>query len=293
VLVGVALRSVLALVLAGAALAKVAGGPSGRAALSTWGLRADRSQRVGMAALVAVESVLAITLAAGVAGAAEAAAVVLWAFAAALGLQLLRRRSGMPCACFGARSRIGVGAFARTAVLAAAATAVPLVPDVRPSLQVWLAAGLALALAGVVALAVGLLALAREVGELRLSLGPQSALALDDEGPELGGATPLRAHFPATFEHGLAIFGSARCPVCQALEPALAFLEREPGLSIRRFDEDEHPLLWQELRIPGAPYAVVLDGDGVARAKGTFNTLLQLEGVLAAAERAPQEPLLV
>src|SRR5216684_8355151 len=41
--------------------------------------------------------------------------------------------------------------------------------------------------------------------------------------------------------------------------------------------------------VPGSPYAVVLGLDGTVLAKGTFNSLGQLESVLATAERRERE----
>jgi hypothetical protein len=46
-------------------------------------------------------------------------------------------------------------------------------------------------LAAVPALAVAVLALARELGELRLAIAPQAALSLEHEGPELGSRVDL------------------------------------------------------------------------------------------------------
>jgi hypothetical protein len=73
--------------------------------------------------------------------------------------------------------------------------------------------------------------------------------------------------------------------VCAALEPALEGLARDPVVALARFDEVRDADTWRALDIPGSPFAVALDGDGTVLAKGTFNTLGQLEGILAAAER--------
>ena len=42
---------------------------------------------------------------------------------------------------------------------------------------------------------------------------------------------------------------------------------------------------WDELSVPGSPYAVVLSADGEVLSKGTFNSLYQLESLLVAATR--------
>ena len=51
------------------------------------------------------------------------------------------------------------------------------------------------------------------------------------------------------------------------------------------FDEHRDAEVWRALDIPGAPYAVAFGRDGTVLAKGTFNTLPQLESVLGTAER--------
>ena len=50
--------------------------------------------------------------------------------------------------------------------------------------------------------------------------------------------------------------------------------------------------VWTELDVPGSPYAIALDRDGMVLAKGTFNNLAQLESVLATAERRRGERVL-
>jgi hypothetical protein len=142
-------------------------------------------------------------------------------------------------------------------------------------------AGLAIALAGLVILGVAVLALAREVGELRLRLPAQAALSLADEGPPLGAAPALE--LPGPFDRGLAVFTSDGCPVCAGVEPAVRVLAQEPGLAVQVFDEARDAAVWRELQVPGSPYAVVVDAGGTVVAKGTFNTLAQLEGLLAVA----------
>lgn len=271
----VATRWLLAAVLAAAALAKIVDGTRSRAALRAWGLGGG-----AWAGLVALEAALAALLAGGAPGAAWAATAVLGAFSAALALQLARGRAGSPCACFGSRGRVSVAALLRTLALAAAA-AVAASTDIRASTQTWLVAGLALALAGLGILGVAVLALAREVGELRLRLPAQAALSLADEGPPLGTSTALEFRRP--FERGLAVFTSDGCPVCSGVEPAVRVVAREPGLAVQVFDEARDAAVWRELSVPGSPYAVVVDAGGTVVAKGTFNTLAQLEGLLAVA----------
>ena len=180
--------------LLGSAAAKLAAGERGRRALASYGLH-GRGATAAWAGTIALEAVLGVAVAADVPGAAEAAAVLLGLFTLLLVVAIARGRAGQPCGCFGSRSRIGWGAAVRSACLAAAFAVLPFLPDTSLSTEAWLGVGLAVALVGVAALAVALLALAREVGELRLAVAPQAALSLDHEGPELGGRVGLIERF--------------------------------------------------------------------------------------------------
>lgn len=278
----------LGTVLVGSSGLKLLDGAGSRAALATYGVVDPRAARAAWTGLVAVELALAAGVGAGIDGAAYAAAALLGAFAIAQAGALVAGRSGAPCGCFGARGRIGVRSLTRTAVLACAFAALPLLPRETPSTDEWLAIGLGAALLGVAALAVVVLALAREVGMLRLALGPQGALEIPHEGPEVGGRSALVDRFEPSIAPGrlgLAVFTSDGCRMCRALEPAIAALGRDPRVSLRRFDEVDDAGAWAVADVPGSPFAVALDADGTVLAKGTFNTGAQLESVLAAAER--------
>jgi hypothetical protein len=270
-------------VLLGSAAAKLLGGPQARAALRSYGITRDQSQAAAWAALVTVETALALGVALDVPAASELAAALLAVFTLALVWAISRGRAGKPCGCFGARSRIGWGAVARTGVLAAGFAALTFVPETKPSTDAWLAAGLVFALAALAVVAVALLALAREVGELRLAIAPQAALSLADEGPQLGTRLALIDRFEKEAPLCLAVFSSPGCALCRALEPSLRLVASDPEVELEIFDEEQDAEAWRELAIPGSPYAVVLSPDGEALAKGTFNSLYQLESVVAAA----------
>jgi hypothetical protein len=60
-------------------------------------------------------------------------------------------------------------------------------------------------------------------------------------------------------------------------------------VSVAIFDEAADARVWGDGAIPGSPYAVALDLDGVALAKGTFNGLAQLESVVATARARERE----
>ncbi len=283
----VILSLLVALLLLAAVVLKLAAGSRARAALATYGLRGPVATGT-WAAVIGAEAALAAGVGAGLDAAAWAAAGLLGAFALAQALALIGGRAGAPCACFGAGGRVGRGSIARTAMLAAACAVLPLLPRSAPSTEAWLAIGLAGALLGVAALAVAVLALARELGELRLALRPEGALEIPGEGPELGVTSPLADWFDEPAGLGrtaLAVFTSEGCGLCRSLRPAIERLAGHPRIVLRAFDEARDASAWAAAGVPGSPYAVALGADGTVLAKGTFNTPAQLESVLAAAER--------
>jgi hypothetical protein len=286
-LVGYALAGIL-LVAAGL---KATSPSAGQTGLATLGLRRPAARKAAWATAIATEAGLAIGIAAGWPPAAYLAAALLVGYAAAVANALARGRAGAPCGCFGARSRVGGRAVARNLVLAAGLAAVPSLSAVDPSTEGWLGLGLAAAAVALAVLTVGVLALAREVGELRLRVGSGSALEIPEEGPELGGRTDLIEEFAprAGARVAAAVFSSEACPVCRTLAPAIEYVARDPAVAVRVFDEHRDHDAWRRLSVPGSPYAVALGLDGTVLAKGTFNTLDQLESVLATAERRERE----
>ena len=266
----------LAAILIASATLKVANPRAARDGLATFGLGP------AWPGVVAVELALAAGVAAGLDAAAYGAAALLLAFAGALALALRTGRAGAPCACFGARSTVSSRAVARNLVLAAAFAAVPALPGASLSNDDWLALGLVVALLAVAGLGVAVLALAREIGMLRLQIGPQAALEIPHEGPEIGGRTSPIGNGERL---ALAVFTSEGCHLCQAVEPALEALARDPLVAVEVFDEVAHADVWRALDVPGSPFAVALDERGTVLAKGTFNSYGQLESILATAER--------
>jgi len=282
----------LALVLVGSAGAKLAAPTRTRAALATYGLSSPRARALAWAGATGAEAVLAVGVALGIDAAAYAAAALMLAFAALLARAIHQGRAGQPCGCLGARSRVTPAALARTLALAGAFALLPALPRTRLSTTGWLALGLGVALAAIVVLAVLLLALAREVGELRLALPPQLPLEIDGEGPRRGERVELIERFapgpPARL--ALAVFSSEGCPLCRALEPAVAAFARDPLLAVGAFDEHGDADVWRALAIPGSPYAIVLALDGTVLAQGTFNSARQLEALVATADAREREP---
>jgi hypothetical protein len=276
----------LAVVLGVAAGSKLRSPRAAAAGLATF--RVPPRLRVPcVVALAALEAALAIGVAAGSDAAAYAAGALIGSFALLVAGALVRGAGGAPCGCFGARSRVGGLSVARNVVLAAALIAVPSLPSGSPSRDGWLLLGLVGAFACIAVLTIAVLALAREVGVLRLRLGPELALDVSDEGPSVGQRVPLPERFDRDAAAGLAlaIFSSEGCRLCQGLKPVVAAFARDPLVAVEVFDEVRDAEVWRALRIPGSPFAVAFDRDGAVHAKGTFNTYGQLESILATAER--------
>jgi hypothetical protein len=289
-MVEIFLRVVLGIVLAGAALAKLAAPRASIAALGSFGFGDGPQRPIAWAALIAVELALAVAVALGSDAAAYAAAALLVMFALLTVGALLRGRAGAPCACFGPRSKVSWLGVLRNLLLAAAFAVLPSVDSISIGTQGWLAIGIGAALLACTGLAVAVLALAREVGMLRLQLGTQGALEIAGEGPEIGSRAPaLSARISQNgAEYGLAVFTSEGCGICQTLSPAIENVAQDPRVAVGVFDEVAEAELWRTLEIPGSPFALALDREGTVLAKGTFNSLAQLESVLATAARREQ-----
>src|SRR3954468_15170175 len=267
-----------------AAAAKLGRPADAIAGLATWRL----GHPAVLGALVATEAGIAVMLLLGLPVAPWLAAGLFLLFAAALAWALRTGRAGAPCGCLGARSTVSNAALGRALALAAVAVAIPFLPDETGTTEAWLGLGLAVALVAVAALGVAVTALAREVGRLRLAVGPQLALEIPHEGPEVGTVLPeLGGRFTPgpSARLAIAVFESEGCRMCRALAPAVEGFARDPVLALERFDEVRDAGVWESLGIPGSPFAVVLSLDGTVLAKGTFNTAPQLEGLLATGER--------
>jgi methylamine dehydrogenase accessory protein MauD len=170
----------------------------------------------------------------------------------------------------------------------------------------------------VIVLSVLLLSVARQVGTLHLRLGPRGALELDEEGPPLGEALPPAE---ATDRNGnpvivggpgtpqFLLFVSPGCPICREVAPSLPVVARVGSFSPYVISDAQEsgahdyasigrgttyivgPDIAHSYRVPGTPYAVILDGLGVVRAKGTVNNLEQMEGLVDTAHARLHEAL--
>jgi thiol-disulfide isomerase/thioredoxin len=173
----------------------------------------------------------------------------------------------------------------RNLALALGFALIPLIGSL--STDGWLGIGVVVALLACGGLTIAVLALAREVGMLRLQLGSQGALEIPEEGPGVGTvATELANRIVLNgAQLRLAVFTSDGCHICQTLAPAIENVANDPRVQVAVFDEVAEAELWSTLGIPGSPFALALDVNGTVLAKGTFNSLAQLESVLATAER--------
>jgi uncharacterized membrane protein YphA (DoxX/SURF4 family) len=285
------LRVGLGIVLAGAALAKLASPRASIAAMASFGFEGGPLRPIAWAGLIAVELGLGVAVALGSDPAAYLACGLMLLFAALTAGAILRGRAGAPCACFGPRSKVSWLGVLRNLALAAGFAVIPVVGSIDLSTDAWLGIAVGVSLLACVGLAIAVLGLAREVGMLRLQLGTQGALEIAGEGPDVGSradALASRLAVPSTngVEHlGLAVFSSQGCHLCQTLSPAIENVANDPHVMVGVFDEVADAALWKDLAIPGSPFAIATDEGGTVLAKGTFNNLAQLESVLATAVR--------
>ncbi len=164
-------------------------------------------------------------------------------------------------------------------------------------------------------LAVLLFGLARQVGVLHERVAPMGAMT-SDQGPAVGEQAPvLSAETLDGARVGiggpnarrlsqLLLFVSPTCPVCKKLLPiarSFASAERlemllvgdgdlaEQRAMIRAFQLERvayvsAPEVGMTYRVGKLPYAVLIDADGVIRAKGLVNSREHLESLVAAEE---------
>jgi methylamine dehydrogenase accessory protein MauD len=165
------------------------------------------------------------------------------------------------------------------------------------------------------ALLLVVLALSRQIGVLYERVAPMGALTID-KGPAVGAASPRfelddllgRA---LRIGHGggrgqLLFFVSPTCPVCKKLLPILKSVARTEGawLDIVLASDGEMPehlafyrkagleafpyVLSTEIgmrfQVSKLPYAILLDEQGIVRAKGLINSREQLESLFTAKE---------
>jgi hypothetical protein len=224
---------------------------------------------------------------AGVAGALLAGATVGPPAAVALGFLFtaglvsvrLRGIRRLDCGCFGSKERSTDVLIARAAGFTAlAAVGMASVELAQPARDTLILIALGVLGAAVVVLGLLVLALYRQVGILTLRLGPGVALELAEEGPPVAEPAPELPGLVGTGPELVAFF-SPGCRLCRQMAPGVRALARE-GIPVRIVYEHEEPDAFERWHIPGTPFAVHLVGGTVA-AKGTVNTLEQLEQLVA------------
>jgi methylamine dehydrogenase accessory protein MauD len=170
----------------------------------------------------------------------------------------------------------------------------------------------------VVVLAGVVVALARQIGVLFERVAPAGAL-LQGHGPVIGAAAPVVAaedlrggrhpvgEARADGRSTLLFFLSPTCPVCKTLLPVLRAIarrerawldvllasdgpraEHEAFVRAERLDAFPYllsPSLGMAWQVGKLPYAALVDGDGVVRAKGLVNTREHLESLFEAMAR--------
>ena len=167
----------------------------------------------------------------------------------------------------------------------------------------------------VVALSAVVLALIRQIGVLHERIAPMGALTID-KGPKVGDKSPVfelsdLKNRPVTIgaprsdrRSQLLMFVSPTCPVCKKLIPIAKSIaagesrwldliftsDGEPGEQsalIERHQLESYPFVLSPevgmtYRVSKLPYAVLIDDEGVVRAKGLVNTREHLESIVAA-----------
>jgi len=122
------------------------------------------------------------------------------------------------------------------------------------------------------------LALYRQVGVLTMRLGPGVALELAEEGPAVGDVAPELDGLTRVGEELVAFF-SPDCRLCRTIAPGVRAFERE-GMPVRTVYENDEPAVFERWSVPGTPFLVHVV-DGFVAAKGTVNSLEQLDGLVA------------
>jgi uncharacterized membrane protein YphA (DoxX/SURF4 family) len=249
--------------------------------LAAYGLPARLVRPAAWAVMVA-EAVVGVMLLAGLALPASAyAAVALGAvFVVALAQARLRGVARLRCGCFGASEGrtslllLRAGGFTALAALAAFTEG----SDVSASRDTLVLVAVGVLAVVVAVLALLVLALYRQVGVLTLRLGPRVPLELAEEGPEVGEPAPALEGLQLRGAELVAFF-SPGCRLCRQLAPGVAALARQ-GLAVRVVEEADEELAFERWNVPGTPFVAHVV-DGVVAAKGTVNTLEELEQLLA------------
>jgi uncharacterized membrane protein YphA (DoxX/SURF4 family) len=248
--------------------------------LAAYGVPVRYAESVAWTVMV-TEAVVGLLLLFGLALPASAyAAVALGVvFVAALAFAWLRGVERLRCGCFGASEGrtthllLRAGGFTALALLAAFGGRI----DLSVSADTLIVGALVVLSLAVIGLTLLVLALYRQVGVLTLRIGPRVPFEIAEEGPELGSRAPeldgLRGR-----RAEVVFFFSTTCRLCRQLGAGVAALARQ-GLAVRVVEEEQEEEAFKRWNVPGTPFVVHVV-EGVVVAKGTVNTLEELESLL-------------
>jgi hypothetical protein len=273
-------RIVVGLVLLWAAGAKLRRREDLPAWLTVYGVPRRYARDVGYG-VMAAEAIVGFLVLFGIALPASAyAAIALGVlFVAALAQARLRGVERLRCACFGASEGktthllARAGAFTVLALVAAFGIGV----DVSASADAVVAVALVLLSLAVVGLTLLVLALYRQVGVLTLRIGPRVPFELAEEGPQVGKSAPALDGLRGSRAE-VVFFFSSTCSLCRQLSAGVAALARQ-GLTVLVVEEEKDGAAFARWNVPGTPFVVHVV-EGVVAAKGTVNTLEELESLL-------------
>lgn len=174
------------------------------------------------------------------------------------------------------------------------------------SIPTWWEALTLFCVIGVVLLAILLAAAYRQLGNILLAM-PRPRMGDVGEGPEMG--SDLTDLGIAIVMPTLIIFLSRTCSVCPPIAAAVPVLRRaypeiqvmpaiigESGKAKDQYSQKLSPArvdldwLYESWAIPGTPFVVGVDRNGVVRARGVANTLPQLEEMAEALGHQDRHP---
>jgi uncharacterized membrane protein YphA (DoxX/SURF4 family) len=248
--------------------------------LAAYGVPVRYAESVAWTVMV-TEAVVGLLLLFGLALPASAYAGVALGvvFVAALAFAWLRGVERLRCGCFGASEGrtthllLRAGGFTALALLAAFGGRI----DLSVSADTLIVGALVVLSLAVIGLTLLVLALYRQVGVLTLRIGPRVPFEIAEEGPELGSRAPeldgLRGR-----RAEVVFFFSTSCRLCRQLGAGVAALARQ-GLAVRVVEEEQEEEAFKRWNVPGTPFVVHVV-EGVVVAKGTVNTLEELESLL-------------
>jgi thiol-disulfide isomerase/thioredoxin len=141
----------------------------------------------------------------------------------------------------------------------------------------------------VVALALAVVVLLRQIGVLHARLHPLG-VHFGGEGPLLAQPAPLGGRFDwAAAPVNLVLFTAPGCEVCARLRPSFEALRRSYRGAVAVHEVDhaadvaERGGVFRAFNVRSTPYVVAVDDAGIVRGRGVANSLEQIEELVAEA----------